>query len=102
LNDGVAGPCWLSTCTAIIHPDEIKTLVELGKFPEDLYKRYKDAFNRVQKGGGSGILQEATTAQCVIWNEKKGGRRTRRNGKSGRNGIKSHKSQRMHKTHKHK
>ena len=78
LNDGKAGPCWHKDCTAIIHPDEIKELVRLEVFPEDLYKRYKDAFNRLQRGGGGNILQEATTAQCVIW-EEKGGRKTRRN-----------------------
>ena len=83
LSDGKAGPCWLPTCTAIIHPDEIKELVSLGVFPEDLYKRYKDAFNRVQKGGGGDILQEAKTAQCVIW-EKNGGRKTRRKRKNRR------------------
>ena len=84
LNDGKAGSCWHKDCTAIIHPDEIKELVRLDKFPEDLYKRYKDAFNRVQRGGGGDILQEATTAQCVIW-EEKGGRKTRRNRKNRRN-----------------
>ena len=83
LSDGKAGPCWLPTCTAIIHPDEIKELVSLGVFPEDLYKRYKDAFNRVQRGGGGDILQEAITAQCVIW-EKNGGRKTRRKRKNRR------------------
>jgi hypothetical protein len=85
LNDGKAGPCWLPSCTAIIHPDEIKELVRLDIFPQELYKRYKDAFNRVQRGGGVGILQEATTAQCVIWNEVKGGRKTRRKCKNRRN-----------------
>jgi len=75
LNDGKAGPCWLPTCTAFIHPDEIKELVRLGKFPEELYKRYKDAFNRLQRGGGVGILQEAMTAQCVIWNVVTRGKR---------------------------
>ena len=77
LNDGKAGPCWQKDCTAIIHPDEIKELVRLEVFPEDLYKRYRDAFNRVQRGGGGDILQEATTAQCVLW-EKNGGGKTRR------------------------
>ena len=85
LNDGKAGPCWLPTCTAVIHPDEIKELVRLEAFPEDLYKRYKDAFNRVQRGGGGDILQEATTAQCVLWDVKKFGRNTRRKRKNRRN-----------------
>jgi len=84
LNDGKAGPCWLPTCTAIIHPDEIKELVRLGVFPDTLYKRYKDAFNRVQRGGGGDVLQEAFTARCVLW-EKKSVRKTRRNRKNRRN-----------------
>ena len=84
LNDGKAGPCWLPTCTAIIHPDEIKELVRLGVFPDTLYKRYKDAFNRVQRGGGDNVLQEAFTARCVLW-EKKSVRKTRRNRKNRRN-----------------
>lgn len=84
LSDGIAGPCWLKSCTAKIHPDEIKELVRLGNFPEDLYKRYKDAFNRLQRGGGHNILQEAKTAECVIWNTKKSNRKTRRNRRKGR------------------
>ena len=104
LNDGKAGSCWHKDCTAIIHPDEIKELVRLEVFPEDLYKRYKDAFTRLQKGGyrkGGGsknILQEATTAQCVLWNVKKGGmkRRTHKNHKNHRN----HKNYKNHKHHK--
>jgi len=79
LNDGKAGPCWLFTCTAIIHPDEIKELVRLDTFPEALYKRYKDAFNRLQKGGGGDVLQEAKTAECVVWTDvKRATRRTRK------------------------
>ena len=84
LNDGRAGPCWLDTCTAIIHPDEIKELVRLGVFPEPLYKRYKDAFNRVQRGGGvHDVVQEAVTARCVLW-KKKSVRKTRRNRRNTR------------------
>ena len=84
LSDGIAGPCWLKSCTAKIHPDEIKELVRLEVFPEDLYKRYKDAFNRLQRGGGQNILQEAKTAKCVVWNTKKSNRKTRRNRRKGR------------------
>ena len=86
LNDGKAGPCWHKDCTAIIHPDEIMELVSLGVFPEELYKRYKDAFNRVQRGGGGDILQEAITAQCVLWG-KNGNRATQ----NRRNNIKNRK-----------
>jgi len=81
LNDGKAGPCWLDTCTAIIHPDEIKELVRLDVFPDAMYKRYKDAFNRVQKGGRGNILHEAENAKCVIWTTKKNKNTTRRNKK---------------------
>jgi hypothetical protein len=83
LNDGKAGPCWLSTCTAIIHPDEIKELVRLDVFPEALFKRYKEAFNRLQKGGGGDILREAKTAECVVWTDVT--RTTRRTRKLRRN-----------------
>jgi ankyrin repeat protein len=69
LSDGKAGPCWLPSCTAEIHPDEIRVLVRLGQFSDVLYKRYKEAFNHLHQAGGSkeNILQEAKHAECVIF-----------------------------------
>jgi hypothetical protein len=80
LSDGIAGPCWLPSCTAEIHPDEIKELVRLGQFPDVLYKRYKEAFNHLHQAGGASknILQEATLAECVIFTKTRKSRKTRK------------------------
>lgn len=79
LADGVAGKCWLPSCTADIHPDEIQELVKQDLFPAILYARYKDAFNRTHQHGGAqeGLLQEAKHAECVIF---RASRQTRKRG----------------------
>ena len=78
LSDGEAGKCWLPSCGADIHPDEIQDLVRKEVFPAILYARYKDAFNRThQQGGGrADILAEATQAQCVVYQAKRQARKT--------------------------
>lgn len=79
LSDGVAGKCWLASCTADIHPDEIQELVRFEVFPEDLQKQYKDAFNRTHQAGGANpnILREAKHAECVIFSAKRQTRKKR-------------------------
>jgi hypothetical protein len=78
LSDGKAGPCWQPSCTAKIHPEEIRVLVDLGVFPKDLYSRYKEAFNTVQRGGRGPLIQEAALAECVIWKNRQSSNRKNR------------------------
>ena len=80
LSDGQAGKCWLSSCTAEIHPDETQELVRLGLFPKDLQERYKDGYNRTHQVGGAkeDIFTEAKNAECVVFSKKQT-RKGRRN-----------------------
>ena len=80
LSDGVAGKCWLPSCTAEIHPDESMELVRLGLFPANLQKRYKEAFNHTHQAGGgrANILREAKYAECVMFGKKRSTRKVRK------------------------
>jgi hypothetical protein len=92
------GFCFMyPACNARLYPEEVKPFVS-----DDLYKEYKQKFNRkfgaatggrMQRGGGT-FFVEATNATCVL-PSKKGGKRFKKTRK-GKRGSKRTKSTRKH------